>query len=459
MTATSETICSVSTAPGIGAIAVIRVSGSKAFPIVEQLFKKKSAFTDTAPHVAKFGEIFDGESLIDQVVFVKFAAPHSYDGEDMVEISCHGSRFIQQKILEMLLQRGCRMAEPGEFTLRAFMNGKMDLPQAEAVGDLIDSQSESAHRLAVNQLKGGFSRKIADLRDRFIQLAALLELELDFSEEEVEFADRKQFIDLLAELRTEVKSLVRSFHTGNALKNGIPVAIAGKPNVGKSTLLNALLNDDRAIVSDIPGTTRDTIEDTLTLGGTLYRFIDTAGIRHSDDTIENSGIQRSFRAMENADIILYMVDAVTATSENLASEIQEIRDKIGVFDKKIILILNKIDKTDSIIELPDELSCKVIGISAKERKNLEAVTEALTQYVAECSVSDDTLLTNARHYDLMVKIADDIVRIEQGLTDGLPTDLVAIDVHSVLDKLGLLTGTITDNDVLNTIFGKFCIGK
>ena len=459
MTSHSETICSVSTAPGIGAIAVIRVSGPQAFSIVEQLFKKNSSFLDTPPHVAKFSEVFDGESLIDQVVFVKFAAPHSYDGEDMVELSCHGSRFIQQKILEMLLQRGCRMAEPGEFTLRAFLNGKMDLPQAEAVGDLIDSQSESAHRLAVNQLKGGFSRKIADLRDRFIQLAALLELELDFSEEEVEFADRKQFLDMLHELRSEVDCLVRSFHAGNALKNGVPVAIAGKPNVGKSTLLNALLNDDRAIVSDIPGTTRDTVEDTITLGGTLFRFIDTAGIRHSDDTIENSGIQRSFRAMENADIILYLADAATVSPDSLAEELQEIRDKIGTTDKKIILILNKIDKTDFQATLSDRLSCEIIRISAKERKNLESVTKALTRFVTERTLSDNTLLTNARHYDLMVKIADDIVRIEQGLTDGLPTDLVAIDVRSALDKLGLLTGTITDNDVLNTIFGKFCIGK
>ena len=438
---------------------MLRVSGPQAFAIVEQFFRKRTVFMDTPSHVAKLGEVFDGESLIDQVVFVKFAAPHSYDGEDMVELSCHGSRFIQQKILELLLQRGCRMAEPGEFTLRAFLNGKMDLPQAEAVGDLIDSQSESAHRLAVNQLKGGFSRKIADLRDRFIQLAALLELELDFSEEEVEFADRKQFLDLLAELRAETDTLVRSFRTGNALKNGVPVAIVGKPNVGKSTLLNALLNDDRAIVSDIPGTTRDTVEDTLTLGGTLFRFIDTAGIRHSDDTIENSGIQRSYRAMENADIILYMADAATDTLDSLSEELREIRDRINTSDKKIILILNKIDKA-SVSSVPSEtLSCEVVGISAKERKNLEAVTEALTRYVAEHAVSDGTLLTNARHYDLMVKIADDIERIEEGLTGGVPTDLVAIDVRSALDKLGRLTGTITDNDVLNTIFGKFCIGK
>ena len=458
MSTRTETICSVSTAPGVGAIAVVRVSGSDAFSIVNQIFKEKADFMGTPSHTAKFAEVFDGDTLIDQVIFVKFCAPHSYDGEDMVEISCHGSRFIQQKILELLLQRGCRLAEPGEFTLRAFMNGKMDLVQAEAVGDLIDSQSENAHRLAVNQLKGGFSRKIAELRDRFIHLAALLELELDFSEEEVEFADRKEFMEMLSALRTEVSRLVRSFRVGNALKNGVPVAIAGKPNVGKSTLLNALLDDDRAIVSDIPGTTRDTIEDTLTIGGTLFRFIDTAGIRHSNDTIENSGIQRTFRAMANADIILYMVDA--AALDSVAAEFRQLCEEVNVTDKKIILIVNKIDKSPMLdsIAIPDGFNER-IPISAKSRTNLETVCDALTRCVAERGVSDSTLLTNARHYDLMMKIAEDIDRIEEGLTGGLPTDLVAIDVRSALDKLGRLTGTITDNDVLNMVFGRFCIGK
>lgn len=458
MSTRTETICSVSTAPGVGAIAVVRVSGSDAFSIVNQIFKEKADFMGTPSHTAKFAEVFDGDTLIDQVIFVKFCAPHSYDGEDMVEISCHGSRFIQQKILELLLQRGCRLAEPGEFTLRAFMNGKMDLVQAEAVGDLIDSQSESAHRLAVNQLKGGFSRKIAELRDRFIHLAALLELELDFSEEEVEFADRREFMEMLSALRSEVSRLVRSFRVGNALKNGVPVAIAGKPNVGKSTLLNALLDDDRAIVSDIPGTTRDTIEDTLTIGGTLFRFIDTAGIRHSDDTIENSGIQRTFRAMANADIILYMVDA--AALDSITDEFRQLCEEVNVTDKKIILIVNKIDKSpmSDSIAIPDGFNER-ISISAKSRTNLEAVCDALTRCVAERGVSDSTLLTNARHYDLMMKIAEDIDRIEEGLTGGLPTDLMAIDVRSALDKLGRLTGTITDNDVLNTVFGRFCIGK
>ena len=391
---------------------------------------------------------------------VKYAAPHSYDGEDMVEISCHGSRYIQQKILELLLQGGCRLAERGEFTMRAFMNGKMDLPQAEAVGDLIDSQSESAHHLAVNQLKGGVSRSIADLRDRFIQLAALLELELDFSEEEVEFADREKFMQLLSELKKEVQRLVTSFHSGNALKNGIPVAIVGKPNVGKSTLLNALLDDDRAIVSDIPGTTRDTVEDTLTVGGTQFRVIDTAGIRQSADTIEQSGIERSFRAMEKADVILYLVDASETPSE-VTAELERLREEFSLNEKKIFLIINKIDKTS--IEKNQFISgikdAEILAISAKNRQNVSDILAALSRYAEACAAGDHTLLTNARHYDLMRGIATDITRIEEGLATSLPTDLVAIDVRSALDKLGQLTGTITDNDVLNTIFGKFCIGK
>lgn len=454
------TICSISTAPGIGAIAIVRVSGPQAFDIVGTLIPDGEGFAEWPARTAHFCRLYDGQQLVDEVVVVKYAAPHSYDGEDMVEISCHGSRYIQQKILELLLQGGCRLAERGEFTLRAFMNGKMDLPQAEAVADLIDSQSESAHRLAVNQLKGGVSRTIADLRDRFIQLAALLELELDFSEEEVEFADREKFMQLLAELRGEVQRLVASFHSGNALKNGIPVAIVGKPNVGKSTLLNALLDDDRAIVSDIPGTTRDTIEDTLSVGGTLFRIIDTAGIRQSDDTIESSGIQRSFRAMEKADVILYLVDAAENPSE-VTSELGRLMEGFALKDKKIFLIINKIDKFSFDKNRWDNgiKGVEILSISAKNRQNVSDILAALSRYAAACAAGDDTLLTNARHYDLMCSIATDITRIEEGFATGLPTDLVAIDVRSALNKLGQLTGTITDNDILNTVFGRFCIGK
>lgn len=454
------TICSISTAPGIGAIAVIRVSGEKAFPIVNQLFNAQTDFLGTSANRAKFAEIFDGDTLVDQVVFVKFAAPHSYDGEDMVEISCHGSRYIQQKILQMLLARGCRMAEPGEFTMRAFLNGKMDLPQAEAVSDLIDSQSETAHRLAVNQLKGGFSHKIAELREQFIHLAALLELELDFSEEDVQFADRKQIMDLLRHLKKEITRLTDSFKLGNALKSGIPVAIVGKPNVGKSTLLNALLGDDRAIVSDIPGTTRDTVEDTFTYHGTTFRFIDTAGIRTSEDEIENFGIERTFKAVENADIVLYLIDINATTIDDVEAEMTFIRQKINIEEKKIILVANKIDEMET---LPRQFSewdkLETIFVSAKRKVNLEAIGEMLLRYVEERKVSESTLLTNVRHYDIMRQILQDIENIEQGFENQQPTDLIAVDVHLILDKLGRLTGTISDNDVLNTIFSRFCIGK
>lgn len=454
------TICSISTAPGIGAIAVIRVSGEKAFPIVNQLFNAQTDFLGTSANRAKFAEIFDGDTLVDQVVFVKFAAPHSYDGEDMVEISCHGSRYIQQKILQMLLVRGCRLAEPGEFTMRAFLNGKMDLPQAEAVSDLIDSQSETAHRLAVNQLKGGFSHKIAELREQFIHLAALLELELDFSEEDVQFADRKQIMDLLRHLKKEITRLTDSFKLGNALKSGIPVAIVGKPNVGKSTLLNALLGDDRAIVSDIPGTTRDTVEDTFTYHGTIFRFIDTAGIRTSEDEIENFGIERTFKAVENADIVLYLIDINTTTIDDVEAEMTFIRQKINLEEKKILLVANKIDEMET---LPRQFSewdkLETIFVSAKRKVNLEAIGEMLLRYVEERNVSENTLLTNARHYDIMRQILQDIENIEQGFENQQPTDLIAVDVHLILDKLGRLTGSISDNDVLNTIFSRFCIGK
>ena len=454
------TICSISTAPGIGAIAIIRVSGPQAFDFVGKLTRGESRFGEWPARTAHYCGLYDGEQLVDEVVMVKYAAPHSYDGEDMVEISCHGSRYIQQKILELLVQGGCRLAERGEFTMRAFMNGKMDLPQAEAVGDLIDSQSESAHYLAVNQLKGGVSRTIADLRERFVQLAALLELELDFSEEDVEFADREKFLQLLSELKEEVQRLVASFHSGNALKNGIPVAIVGKPNVGKSTLLNALLDDDRAIVSDIPGTTRDTVEDTLTVGGTQFRVIDTAGIRQSADTIEKSGIERSFRAMEKADVILYLVDASETPSE-VTAELGQLVEEFTLTNKKIFLVVNKIDKfnIDRNQFVDGIKDVEILTISAKNRQNVNDILSSLSRYAEACAAGDHTLLTNARHYDLMRGIAADIARIEEGFATGLPTDLVAIDVRSALDKLGQLTGTITDNDVLNTIFGKFCIGK
>lgn len=457
----TETICSLSTPQGIGAIAVIRVSGKEAFPICKKLVGANRLFDTWNANEAKFVQIMDGDQLIDQVVMVKFAAPHSYTGEDIVEISCHGSAFIRQKIMEMLLQNGCRMAKPGEYTMRAFMNGKMDLPQAEAVADLIDSQSETAHKLAVNQLKGKVSNKLAELRQQFVNLASLLELELDFSEEDVEFVDRSRLKELLSEIKSEVLKLIKSFKLGNNLKNGIPIAIVGKPNVGKSTLLNAILEDERAIVSNIPGTTRDTIEETINLDGIMFRFIDTAGIRNADNEIEQYGIERSFKAIEKADIILYMFDISETSLSQVDSELTDWRKEIDLENKYIILIANKIDKIN--LEYPEQLQkhngCDLLYVSAKMNRKIEALKQLLVQSVDVAQISDNTLLTNARHYDCMLRIAQSIESIEQGLANAIPTDLLAIDVRSALDALGEVTGTVVADELLNNVFGRFCIGK
>lgn len=455
-----ETICAISTPPGLGAIAMIRLSGPEAFDTAAKLFGGKFQFEQLKPQVAKFSEIYDGEQLIDQVVVTKFAAPRSYTGEDMVEISCHGSIYIQKKIIELLVEKGCRMAAPGEFTQRAFLNGKMDLPQAEAIADLIDSQSETTHKLAVNQLTGTFSKKINALREQFVQLASLIELELDFSEEDVEFANRDELRSILGSIRTEVNRLITSFKIGNVLKNGIPVAIVGKPNVGKSTLLNAILQQDRAIVSHIPGTTRDTIEDTFNINGTLFRFIDTAGIRQSDDEIENYGIQRTYHAIEQAAIILYMLDITQDHPDTVEQEIEDFKAHVDMQDKQLVIIANKIDQMES---LPADYQrwhdMGILFTSAKRNVNIDSIEEQLTQYVERFQIQDLSLLTNERHYALLSDISTSIDRIQQGLDDQIPTDLLAEDVRAALYDLGCLTGTISSDELLGNIFGKFCIGK
>lgn len=454
----TETICSISTPHGIGAIAIVRMSGPKAFEIAQHLFKFD--FSDLKQNVNKYAELFENEKLIDQVVVSKSVAPHSYTGEDMVEIDCHGSVFIQQKILSLLIENGCRLAHPGEYTMRAFMNGKMDLPQAEAVGDLIDSQSEMAHQLAVKQLKGTFSNKIKELRSQFVEFASLLELELDFSEEDVQFANRERLSALLSDLKTEVNRLIASFKTGNALKKGIPVAIIGKPNVGKSTLLNALLDDERAIVSNIPGTTRDTVEDVMNVDGIAFRFIDTAGIRSSQDQIENFGIERTFKAVEKADIVLYMLDATTTSLEELKEEMRFLNAEVDMTDKKLVLVANKID---NMAEIPSYFKAndewKTLCVSAKHRLHIETITQVLVDFVKHRQLTDNTILTNLRHYDIFLKIRESIENIEQGFANDIPTDLVAIDVREALNNLGLITGEIATDEILNMVFGKFCIGK
>ena len=458
-----NTICAIATPAGLGATAMIRISGSEAFSIAGKLFSEKSGFDGLEANRAKFATIYnidtnnpDGEphEILDQVVVTKFAAPHSFTGEDVVEISCHGSIYIQQRIIELLVSNGCRMAAPGEFTQRAFLNDKLDLPQAEAIADLIEAQSETAHHAAMKQLQGELSDKMAVLREELLQMASLLELELDFSEEEVEFADRTALLDLLAHIKTEVNQLLQSYKWGTMLKNGIPVAIVGEPNVGKSTLLNAILQRERAIVSDIPGTTRDTIEDTFVLNGTLFRFIDTAGIRESGDTIERLGIERTLDTIRRAAIILWIFDS-RKTLQEVESEISKTTDSIELDDKKIILIGNK---TDLIADKSEETK-KAVFISAKKGENLESVLNEIDRFIKDNGIRDLTLLTSERHQALLNGILASIERTEAGLRNQMPTDLVAEDVRMALHDLGELTGTVSSDDILNNIFGKFCIGK
>lgn len=452
------TICAISTPPGMGATAMIRISGPDAFSIAGSIFQTPSDIAGLQPNRAKFVSIVDNsedkQTLLDQAVVTKFAAPHSFTGEDVVEISCHGSVFIQQRIIELLIANGCRMAAPGEFTQRAFLNGKLDLPQAEAIADLIEAQSESAHQLAMRQLRGELSGKMAVLRDELLQMASLIELELDFSEEEVEFADRTALLNLLSNIKAEVHRLLQSYRWGTMLKNGIPVAIAGEPNVGKSTLLNALLQRERAIVSDIPGTTRDTIEDSFTLNGTLFRFIDTAGIRESDDTVERLGIERTFNAIRQAAIVLWVVDARKSDKE-IEAELANVPQAVNSDVTKIILIGNKSD----LLPHPSERNKQLIPISAKQGENLDAVLREIDSFVRENRVQDTVMLTSARHQSLLAGILSATERAEEGLRNLVPTDLVAEDIRMALHDLGELTGTISTDDILNNIFGKFCIGK
>jgi tRNA modification GTPase len=453
-TASADTICALSTPHGVGGIAVVRISGGKAFEIVSLLFSK--AIQPENARKAMFGVIKDGNSILDEVVVTSFVGPHSFTGEDVVEIACHGSRYIQQRLLELLMECGCRMAMPGEYTQRAYLNGRMDLSRAEAVGDVIAAESAAAHRQAVHQMRGGFSKEINSLRERLIEFASLLELELDFSEEDVEFADRTQLRVLLNEIKRVVLRLKQSFKLGNALKNGIPVAIVGAPNAGKSTLLNALLNEDRALVSDIAGTTRDTVEEVLNIQGYSYRFIDTAGIRDTEDVVEKMGIERSLEKIQHAQLILLLVDSEKESEEEvlamLARMNEEKRD-----EAKILLLWNKSDRASK--SLNNKGHVDELAISAKAGVGIEEIKNWLIRAFENEVIEGETVVTNARHFEALRQADLSLDDLIGGMESGIPSDLLAVDLRKILYHLAEITGEVKADDILNSIFGKFCIGK
>ena len=441
------TICAISTPYGSGGIAVVRVSGTEAISLVDSLFHAKRSLTDANAYTIHYGCIQRENELLDQVLVSIFRAPHSFTGEDVVEIACHGSMYIQQTLLQWLVDAGCQLAKAGEFTQRAFLNGKMDLTEAEAVADLIAAQTKAEKDLALTQLRGGISNELANLRERLLTITSLIELELDFADhEELEFADRSQLNELAKEIDSTISALIASFKTGNAIKQGIPVAIIGAPNVGKSTLLNALLGEERAIVSDIQGTTRDTVEDTLVLGGMLFRFIDTAGMRETHDTIENMGIERSKLAAQRAMVIIHLQDA-TQPVDTLA----ELDD---ISEKKIIQVYNKVDLIPSFKATGD-----IIAISAKN-KAIDLLTQQLLDFAREqYNVRNAVTISNTRHYEALLKAQAAIQRVADGLAMQISGEFLSMDLQDCLASLGEITGQITSQEVLNNIFSKFCIGK
>lgn len=496
-----DSICAIATASGTAGISVIRMSGIDSHKIALSRFVKKGkslTINNIVPNMMYYGEIVDSENkTIDDVMITFFKAPHSYTGENSVEISCHGSVYIQNKILEIMMQAGARLAEAGEYTMRAFLNNKMDLTQAEAVADLISSQNEAEHRVAINQLKGGFSKELQNLRSKLLDLTSLMELELDFSEEDVEFADRTRLNNLVEEASIRITQLTDSFRLGNAIKRGIPVAIVGDANAGKSTLLNAFLGEERAIVSDIAGTTRDTIEETMNIKGKTFRFIDTAGIRETSDSIEKIGIERAFKKISEADIVLGILDSSRNRKEYFDSA-RLILSNVNLLEQKLIFVFNKIDVDNNVLQINNEELLLELGnsvekniskhggrmldeykysidgsdchdirnlmkftfISAKKDSDIEKLKNDISYYSNDLVVGDnEVLVTNLRHYEALVKSNEALVKVKEGLANGLSTEFVAQDLKDVLYHLGSITGEISSVDVLNNIFGRFCIGK
>ncbi len=448
-----DTICAISTPVAVGGVAVVRISGKQSLSIVNKIFSSKFKVDTIQPRHAYYGEVKDGNLTLDQVVVTYYAAPKSFTGEDVVEISCHGSLYVQKRLLELLVEQGCRMATAGEFTQRAFLNGKIDLSQAESVADLIAAQSRMSHQLAMQGLKGGVSDVIKSLRERLLYFSSMLELELDFAEEDVEFADRQQFADLLEEIDLKINQLLNSFAQGNAIKNGIPVAIVGKPNVGKSTLLNVLLRYDRAIISDIPGTTRDTIEDTFTLGGYTFRLIDTAGLRTTNDNVEQLGINRTYQSIKEADIILYVIDV--SSIDNYQKDLDECLKDIDMSHKQILVLANKTDLYQQSVNKQEN----VFFISAKCQQGIDAVEQKLEQIAQSYSKDEGILLSNLRHYQALQNADIALQQAKETFSAGLSNDLIAVSIREVLYHLGTIIGEVSNEEILGNIFSRFCIGK
>jgi tRNA modification GTPase len=459
----NDSIVALATPSGAGAIAIIRISGEDAITIGNSVFQsiKGKDLTRQKSHTLHLGHVMDNQKTLDEVLVSIFKGPHSYTGENTIEISCHGSTYIQQQIIQLLLRKGCRMANPGEFTLRAFLNGKLDLSQAEAVADLISSDNEASHQIAMQQMRGGFSNEIAKLREELLNFASLIELELDFAEEDVEFADRSQFHELLNRIEFVLKRLIDSFAVGNVIKNGIPVAIVGEPNVGKSTLLNTLLNEERAIVSHIAGTTRDTIEDELVIGGIGFRFIDTAGIRETEDVVESIGIRKTFEKIEQAQVVVFLFDSseFKVSGLKLKVELEKIRNQFPL--KPLVIIGNKADKLDEgeKVRIKSEIPT-IMLLSAKENIGVEELKNQLLSFVNTGALrNNETIVTNTRHYDSLLKALDEIQKVKYGLETHLSSDLMAIDIKEALYHFGMITGQVTNDELLGNIFANFCIGK
>ena len=451
-----DTIVALSTPPGVGAIGVIRLSGNLAFDIVNELFPSKDLL-NLSSHTIQVGLLRDAATNIDEVVLSLFKGPKSYTGEDVIEISCHGSPYVQQQVVEACIRKGARIAKPGEFTQRAFLNGKLDLTQAESVADLIASNTAASQKTALNNIRGGFSIVLKELREQLIGFSALIELELDFSEEDVEFADRKKFDSIIQSAQITTKQLLESFQLGNVIKNGVSVAIIGKPNAGKSTLLNTLLNENRAIVSEIAGTTRDTIEEVININGILFRLIDTAGIRaDSTDVIELVGIEKSLEKMKGADVVLYIFDV----NEMDPSELDILVQQFEQSNKKYVLAGNKSDIAEGGVVKKFRNADAIFSISAKNKQGIDAIKNALfASTVGESPATENVVVTNARHYESLQQVNQSLVDIKAGLDEGIPPDLVALDIRRCLHYISEITGDISNEDVLDFIFSKFCIGK